>query len=279
MGENIEPAETQDTQSVDFTGKAAEYLEKQMGDSFKRELDQEENVIRSLPFFATSIGVLVTFVTLVRRDLPNFDWALWPTVIYGLLTGVLLSLLFVLLFLYQAVRRRNFEYLMPETKMLEYAREVITYYRTVSAQDSPTATAKATSPGDETDPVAVLETAVVSDIRNTMINDLAAAAESSRSNNLARLTARTRAFTVLTMALVFALGMIVAILVHDAVNGVFHGGQDGNSSRGVKESPRAGPEDGPLPAETDSTGNAGGREGGLELQGSHRQKGDPARAE
>ncbi|MGF7213690.1 hypothetical protein GGE65_008337 [Skermanella aerolata] len=275
MGENIEPAEMQDVQPVDFTGKTAEYLEKQMGDSFKREQDQEENVIRSLPFFATSIGVLVTFVTLVRKDLPVFDWTLWPGVIYGLLAGVLVFLLLVLKFLHQAVRRRDFVYLMSETKMLEYARATKTYYQTISGHDSPTAI----SPGDEADPVTVIENAVVGDLRNAVINDLAAAAQSSRSNNLERLTARTRAFTSLMIALIFALAMIVAILIHDTVNGGLDGGQDGNANRGVTEPQRTGPENGPLPAETNATGNAGGREGGLELQGSDRQKGDPARTE
>lgn len=282
MGENVEPAEMQDVQTVDFTGKVAEYLEKQMGDSFKREQDQEENVIRSLPFFATSIGVLVTFVTLVRKELPILDWTLWPSVIYLLLTGVLGFLLLVLKFLHDAVRRRDFVYLMSETKMLEYSRETVTYYRTLSDQNSsePDTAPDAETRKDETDPVTVFENAVVGDLRNAMINDLAAAAQSSRLNNLERLTARTRAFTSLMIALIFALAMTVAILIHDTVNGGLDGGQDGNVNRGVTAPQRAGPEDGPLPAETNPSGSAGGREGGLELPGSHhRQNGAPARTE
>jgi hypothetical protein len=49
--------------------KFTEYLEKFIADSFKRESDQEENVVRSLPFFATSLGVLAASVGLVRGAL------------------------------------------------------------------------------------------------------------------------------------------------------------------------------------------------------------------
>jgi ABC-type antimicrobial peptide transport system permease subunit len=54
----------------DPTGQAAEYLEKIVADGFRRELEQEENVVRSLSFFATSLGVLVAFLGLATPLLP-----------------------------------------------------------------------------------------------------------------------------------------------------------------------------------------------------------------
>lgn len=75
------------------TGLAAAYLERLVFDSFKRELDQDENVVRSLPFFATSIGVLVAFAGLARGALPGFSFGFWPLLVYGLLACLLLCLI------------------------------------------------------------------------------------------------------------------------------------------------------------------------------------------
>jgi hypothetical protein len=251
------------------TGKAAEYLEKLIAESFKRELDQEENVIRSLPFFATSIGVLVTFIGFVRGLLPAFSWTSWPVLGYGVLVhgslaGLLVSLIALLLFLYQAVRERKFNYPMSEAEMLNYIAGLTTYYRDL-AEQSP-----GSGGGEEIDPMEVIDRAVVDDIRATMMGQMAASAAVSRSNNLARLKARARAFSALMTALGFALVLIVAILIHDALNGGSHG-QDGVARPGIAESQRAGSEDGPPPGEAKGAGHAGGREGTLELRG------DPAR--
>src|SRR5690242_10543276 len=96
-----EPVESVVQTPTGATGKAAEYLEKLVTESFKRELDQEENVVRSLPFFATSIGVLITFVGFVRTTLPAFSLTAWPIIAYGLLFSLLCALAALLLFLYQ----------------------------------------------------------------------------------------------------------------------------------------------------------------------------------
>src|SRR4051794_24492919 len=102
--------ETATDEPAGVTGKAAEYLESLVTESFRREPDQEENVVRSLPFFATSIGVLITFVGFARGILPAFAWSPWPLLVYGLLAGLLASLIAMLLFLYQGIRERKFDY-------------------------------------------------------------------------------------------------------------------------------------------------------------------------
>ncbi|EWY36954.1 hypothetical protein N825_22850 [Skermanella stibiiresistens SB22] len=268
--------EPRNTQSFGPTGKASEYLEKLIADSFKREMDQEENVIRSLPFFATSIGVLVTFVGFARGLLPAFSRTSWPELGYGILVhgalaGLLVSLLALLLFLYKAVRERQFEYPMSESEMLDYAASLTAYYRALA--DEATA-----SGGGDDDPVEVIERAVVDDLRATMMGQMAASAKLSRANNLARLKARARAFSALMTALGFALVLIVAILIHDALNGGSHG-QDGVARPGIAESQRAGPEDGTPSGEAKGAGHAGSREGTLELRGSPAEKRDTGRGE
>lgn len=242
------------------TGKAAEYLEKLVGDSFKRELDQEENVVRSLPFFATSIGVLITFIGFARGALPAFVWTGWPILVYGLLTGLLTSLIALLVFLYQAVCQRKFNYPMQEAELIEYAANLTAYYREVAASEP------ANQEDEEGDPVEIVERAVIDDIRNTMLEQTSTAARLSRSNNWARLKARARAFSALMAALAFALALIVAILIHDALNGGPRG-KDVNARPGTTESHDAGHEDRPARGEAKGSGDAGSGQGGVALRG------------
>ncbi len=51
--------------------KTAEHLERLFADAFKREVDQEENVARTLPFFATAIGTILATIGLLRPASPG----------------------------------------------------------------------------------------------------------------------------------------------------------------------------------------------------------------
>ncbi|NUB11282.1 hypothetical protein GAY28_00355 [Azospirillum brasilense] len=168
------------------TGKAAEYLDKLVTESFKRELDQEENVVRSLPFFATSIGALLAFVGFARGTLPAFSVAAWPLLVYGLLACLLVSLVALIFFLYQSVRQRTFTYPMQERELIDYATGLITYYRQV-AEAAPEKAEPGAEAEDDTDPVEVIERAIVDDLRKAMLDQIAAAARASRANNASRL--------------------------------------------------------------------------------------------
>ncbi|HSK40525.1 MAG TPA: hypothetical protein VK943_12230 [Arenibaculum sp.] len=195
------------------TGRAAEYLEKLVADGFGRELDQEEGIARSLPFFATSIGVLVAFIGLAQPTLEPFSWAVWPVIVYGLLAGVVASLAALLVFLSLVVRHETFKYPMDEKALIDYAAELTAYYEA------------AADPGGQQDVIDVeaVEKAVVDDMRNAMTEQLAAAGAVSRANNAKRLRARSRAFAVLLLALVFAWGLVTAILIRDALIGGING--------------------------------------------------------
>jgi hypothetical protein len=198
------------------TGKVAEYVEKLVSESFKREADQEENVIRSLPFFATSIGVLVAFIGLARPALPPLTLSPFPIIVYGLLTGVMLSLTVLIAFLFLAVRQRTFKYPMSEADLIAYAARLTDYY---SAAASPAASAGTAESGEadhaeaasenEADTTETIEKAVIDDLRNTITGQIAEAARVSRANNIKRLGARARAFASLMVALGFALALIV----------------------------------------------------------------------
>lgn len=263
------------TQAAGLSGKAAEYVERLVSEHYKRELEQEENVVRSLPFFATSIGVLVTFVGFARGLLPSASLKPWPLLVFGLLSGVLASLASLLYFLYQVVRRREDKSPMHAEEILAYSGSLATYYRKgTEAPDAPEddgvkllspAGADADGPAMESATDQVVEQAIMDDLRNTLIPQIAKAAQASRSNNWARLRARSRAFSALMVALAFALALIVAILVHDAVNGGSYG--QATTARSGTENTNAAGQQGDRPGEAKGSGDAHRREGAVELRG------------
>ena len=100
--------------------KADEYVEKVVTDSYKRELDQEENVVRSLPFFATSLGILATALGLARTAIGPFALSGIQLAIYTTLALTAVSILLVLAFLVQAIRPRDFKNPMTEQDLISY---------------------------------------------------------------------------------------------------------------------------------------------------------------
>lgn len=202
-------------------GKVAEYLEKYAADGFKRESDQEENVVRSLPFFATSFGVLLAFLSLARGAMPTWSFAPLPLAAYALLALILISLLLLIWFLFQAVRPRDFEYPMREAALVEYAKKLSGYYEQGDSTAAVSNVEGSAEPTGTATDAAILERAVVEDLRAAVLTQLATAAEISRGNNTKRLAARAGAFITLMTALIFALLLFVVILAGDKLPGAF----------------------------------------------------------
>ncbi|UEM06871.1 hypothetical protein JL101_030760 (plasmid) [Skermanella rosea] len=254
------------------TGQAAEYLERLVTEGFRRELDQEENVVRSLPFFATSVGILITFIGFAHGTLAPFALAFWPLLEHGLLAGLIGSLALLLWFLFQAVRLRTFSYAMGEVELIRHAADLTAYYRQAEDQDAGGGPA-----GSEADPTALVEQAVIDDLRGILTRQFAEAAVVSRANNAKRLRARARAFSVLMVAMSFALALIIAISVKDALDGGAYGphGELGTSPEAAR-APGVGERQ--APQETGTSPDAPGREGSLDLPGDPgpRDSGRPA---
>ncbi|WP_298720532.1 hypothetical protein [uncultured Ferrovibrio sp.] len=88
-----------------------EYLEKLLADSYKKENDGEENVARSLPFFAASLALLAATLGAIRTEAPPLDITRESLVFWILIALIFVAIGFVLFHLYQAVRPRSFKYL------------------------------------------------------------------------------------------------------------------------------------------------------------------------
>lgn len=103
---------------------ALTYIEKSLADSYRKEIDQEENVWRSLPFFATTIALQIAALGQFNSLLPPLG-TVYSVVAIGLLslTGVLM--LTALALLVACIKPAKFRYIAREPELFHYAEDLI----------------------------------------------------------------------------------------------------------------------------------------------------------
>ncbi|AQR61670.1 hypothetical protein BZG35_08405 [Brevundimonas sp. LM2] len=178
-----------------------DYLEKHCAEAYKREVDQDENVFRSLPFFAATLGVQIAILIPLVARLPAFRLDPYVLVLHGLLglTGV--GVVMTVVFLFIATAQRTFRYPPSETALIVWARaERDTYLQ---------------AGFDRAD----VEAVVADDLRARLAEEFAQAAEHNRAQNLIRLKVRARALAALIAALCLALALAATMFVHDLIVG------------------------------------------------------------
>lgn len=232
--------------------KPAEYIEKVVAEAFKREFDQEENVVRSLPFFATSLGILASAVAFARPALCEPVWQPFSVAIYASLAALGLTSLAIFWFLFIAVKPRQFRYLMAEHELIHYAEQLSNFYAT-----------------DGEGPPADIESAIIDDLREAVTTQLATAAEASRAVNFTRLGARAKALVALVSAILLAFIILALILVRDTVApGECHARPEQSSPSAPRAEHSARPENGPGATQTVPAADAASSQGGVGVQGS-----------
>lgn len=97
-----------------------DHLEKTLADNYRKEIDQEENVWRSLPFFAATLALQLAAVLGLADKLPPLQgehtwWVLVPISVTALAT------LLTLVFMAAAIAPARFRYIAPEPDLREYA--------------------------------------------------------------------------------------------------------------------------------------------------------------
>ena len=180
---------------------ANEYLERILADSYQREINQEENLARSLPSFATGLAVLAIFLGVARPAIPALAWSPFSIAIYAILLVLGICTFFAILFLLWALWPRSFAYLMRENELNSYMRSLRRYYRHSELT------------------LAEVEEAVAADVRDAMIEQYAECAIRNRASNSARANARASALAALLLALILAFVMIATLLIHDGMKG------------------------------------------------------------
>ena len=103
---------------------ALAYIERTLADSYRKEIDQEENVWRSLPFFAATLALQLAALFQIIDKVPD------PPTIIGWLSMASIGFagaltLLSLCFLAASIYPQKFDYLAKEPALLQYARDLI----------------------------------------------------------------------------------------------------------------------------------------------------------
>jgi hypothetical protein len=111
---------------------ALSHIEKSLADSYRKEIDQEENVWRSLPFFATTIALQIAALGQFISWLPPLG------TIYSLFAIALLSIsgllmLTALALLAMCIKPAKFQYIAREPLLFRYAEDLIAAERAADA--------------------------------------------------------------------------------------------------------------------------------------------------
>jgi len=170
-----------------------EYLEKLFAEAYAREVEQEENVVRSLPIIAAIASVTLLVLREFGDGVPVFDWSPLAFLVHGLIIAIGATFLYVLVFLFVALRPRQYEHPDDADDIRSVAERTLDFYQN-EALDAETAEAMA-----------------LRDVRQQMIEQLARAATNNREQNIERQRARSRAFNGLVAALALAFVLVGTI--------------------------------------------------------------------
>lgn len=176
-------------------GSVDEYLERVFSEGLKREIDSDESVWRTLPFFATAIGIAGTLLGYDGSRLPSFSWALLPLLLYTLLGAGILCLGISFAWLFNAVRQREYRYPPSEVDLHTLAQGYRNYNIALGRS------------GED------LEARIVQDMRSIMVDEYAQSASTNREQNRRKLFSRSQAifFLMVGLAICFAYGSLAFV--------------------------------------------------------------------
>ncbi len=188
-----------------------EYLEKLFADAFRREVEQEENVLRTLPLFAALASLTLLVLREFGGDIPPIDGTWANLALHGLLIAIAAAFLYVFVFMFVALRARRYQFPDDETEIRRTADDLLDFYV------------------NEGLPQAEAEAQAHRELRQQMIAQFAAAASNNRQQNERRHAARSRAFNGLTAALALSLLFVAATYIMEVVPSL----PDGPAAAGI----------------------------------------------
>src|SRR5258708_4096470 len=105
-----------------------DYTEEFYADGYKQQIADEENVPRSLPFFATAFAVLVAIIAASKDLIPAPSLNSYPIIVWVLMVALAFCLLTSMVFLLIALWPRDFKYVMSEPELYNYVVKLREYY-------------------------------------------------------------------------------------------------------------------------------------------------------
>lgn len=187
-----------------------EYVESLASDSFKRQVDLDESVWRSLPFIAATFAFVAAVVGRAAQDVPDFQFGFYEVVTRLLLVAAVFSLAWTLRWFFVVLKPREYEYPADDASVRQFAEEMTNYYAELNLA------------GDD------LDKKVVEELRLFMVDQYGSAARTNLRLNAVRLQARGKVLLFILIGFVLAFSCEAAIFLHRD----FHGSKE---VRGVEE--------------------------------------------
>jgi hypothetical protein len=150
------------------------YLHDQSEAAFKREVDADEAVWRTLPFFAAILGLAVAVLPAIYRSLDQVGSGGWHVVALTMFAVAVLCFVIAGFWFWSVIRLREYTYPPGSAELLTYAEQLSAFYA-----------AHGLSPEDG-------DHAVRNDMRAFMTRQFADTAEGNRANNNAKAAARSQ---------------------------------------------------------------------------------------
>lgn len=110
-----------------------DHIEKTLADAYRKEIDQEENIWRSLPFFAAALALELGAVYRISGHLPPAGTGAWRASI-GCIAVAGMAALIALGCLAASIYPVRFRFLTPEPTLLNYALRLNEYERQYSVR-------------------------------------------------------------------------------------------------------------------------------------------------
>jgi hypothetical protein len=177
------------------TPPTLDHIEKTLADAYRKEIDQEENIWRSLPFFAATLAFELTALFQMIDRLPPYGTGGWiDAVVWSILAFA--SALVALVCLSVSVFPARFRYIAPEPELLDYA-EGLDQDELEGALDEN---------GRKIAAIVVLKAALA--------RQYASATHSNRQVNQGRGLWRSVAGVAIILAAIFTLALVATVLTH-----------------------------------------------------------------
>lgn len=173
---------------------ALDHLEKTFSELYRKEIDQEENVWRTLPFFAAAIALQFGVISGLLPKMGTASPGLTKDFVVTLLLIVTLDAA-TLILLSLSIASRRYEYLPDEPELLRFARKL----------DATEATADAIAPGRQFDAAA--------EFRMAMATAYAAATSHNRRINQNGVTMRKFAGLFILASMMFTLFLFTRLML------------------------------------------------------------------
>lgn len=193
-----------------------EYLASLLNDSYKREVDSDEAVWRSLPFFGAMLGLTIALLPQIYRSAAGTAGLWWQIPIYTLLAVSVILFAIAAGWFWAVIRPREYRYPPPDVAILEYAEALRAFHQAEGSEE------------------AEQDERVRDELRAFILDEFARTTTNNRRNNNAKLRARSQVLLFAMAGFLVAFVCEATILASQAFSPA--GGQNDGGWNGRKQS-------------------------------------------